>query len=168
MGTLESASGFGRLDRSRRVSSSTLRMSNFDYQYPQKPPRENGVVTGTPVVQGSVPPRPPQGAPAGYPQNAGPYGAGPANYAYPPPTQQPVYYAPAQQPYGYPAQQTGPGADTCLTACLAALCCCCLMVRRLIQPSLIPAPRSPTQSPTQSRTHLTGHDVLGHDAFFPF
>ena len=116
--------GGGSIPDAVALLSSGLRMGDFNYQYAQKPPKSNGVVTGTPV---GVPPRPGQAAPAGYPQNPGPYGAGPSNYGYPPPTQQPVYYAPAQQPYGYPPTQTGPGADTCLTACLAALCCCCLM-----------------------------------------
>ena len=116
--------GGGSIPDAVALLSSGLRMGDFNYQYAQKPPKSNGVVTGTPV---GVPPRPGQAPPAGYPQNPGPYGAGPSNYGYPPPTQQPVYYAPAQQPYGYSPTQTGPGADTCLTACLAALCCCCLM-----------------------------------------
>jgi hypothetical protein len=112
----------------------------FQNEYPSKPPKQNGqasnVVYGTPIVQGQ---HPPQGQtasgayggapPAGYPNNAanGPYGNAPQGY-YPPPTNQPVYYYPAQQPYQQPYQQsTGPGADTLCTACLAALCCCCLM-----------------------------------------
>jgi hypothetical protein len=114
-------------------------MSNFNYGYDDKKPNNNGVVYGQPVAQGQPYQRPPQGPsntappntaytapPGGYPQNAGPYGGGPANY-YPPPTNQTVYYAPAQQPYYGSPQNQGPGMDTCCTACLAALCCCCLM-----------------------------------------
>lgn len=74
---------------------------------------------GYPPPSGYAPP------PPGYP--GGGYGAPPPSYYGPPPgyssyQQPPQQVYVQQQPHG-----SGPGADACLTACLAALCCCCMV-----------------------------------------
>ena len=131
---------FDRVRGNRCPRRVVIRMSKpFDYNYPQKPPKDSNqseVVYGTPVGSNRPPTQPAYGyggtsgqqqyppPPAGYPQQqyANGYGAPPAGY-YPPPTNQPVYY---QQQQGYQQQQMSPGPDIC-AACLAALCCCCLL-----------------------------------------
>jgi hypothetical protein len=73
-----------------------------------------------PPSQYGPPPGYPGAPPAGYP--GGGYGAPPPSYYGPPPG----YGQHGGQPQQVYVQQGKPGADACLTACLAALCCCCM------------------------------------------
>lgn len=89
------------------VSGASADAKHNPYGYP--PPSQYG-----------PPPGYPGAPPSGYP--GGGYGAPPPSYYGPPPG----YGQHGHQPQQVYVQQGKPGADACLTACLAALCCCCM------------------------------------------